>query len=129
MEKFSFLSFCPMAVTQPVPTLLNFSDLTGTGVSTWLRHCALKKVIVVRTCNLRRYKDTLATIGALGREAPGHSLGVLTQLLEGRLSRLHGQIQRLITQGNRSIDKVLGDLYEDLHWLILVAGNIGSKKY
>ena len=72
----------------------------------------------------QRYKDTLATVGALGREAPEHSLGVLVQLLEGRLSRLHGQIQRLITQGSRCIDKVLGDLYEDLHWLVLIAGNV-----
>ena len=69
-----------------------------------------------------RYKDTLATVGALGREAPAHSLGVLSQLIEGRLSRLHGQIQRLISQGAADIDKVLGDLYEDIHWLLLVAG-------
>jgi len=71
-----------------------------------------------------RYKDTLATIGALGREAPSHSLNVVVQLLEGRLSRLHGQIQRLISQGSAVIDKVLSDLYEDLHWLLLVSGNI-----
>jgi hypothetical protein len=71
-----------------------------------------------------RYKDTLATIGALGREAPGHSLSTLSQLLDGRLSRLHGQIQRLISQGDRNIDRPLGDLYEDFHWLLLVAGKL-----
>ena len=70
----------------------------------------------------QKFKETLATIGALGREAPGHSLNVLCQLLDGRLSRLHGHIQRLIGQGNRDIDKALGDLYEDLHWILLVAG-------
>jgi len=72
----------------------------------------------------QRFKDTLATVGALGREAPSHSLNVLVQLLEGRLSRLHGQIQRLISQGQRAIDKMLSDLYEDLHWLLLIAGNV-----
>ena len=43
-------------------------------------------------------QDTLATIGALGREATSHSLPLLAQLIEGRLSRLHGQMQRLISQ-------------------------------
>ncbi len=71
-----------------------------------------------------RYKDTLATIGALGREAPSHSLPLLAGLIEGRLSRLHGQIQRLIGQSSKCIDAVLSDLYEDLHWLLLVAGNV-----
>lgn len=71
-----------------------------------------------------RYKETLATIGALGREAPSHSLPLLSQLLEGRLSRLHGQIQRLVTQGSRFMDKVLNDLYEDIHWVLLIGGNV-----
>ena len=69
-----------------------------------------------------RYKETLATIGALGREAPAHSLPILSKLIENRLSRLHGQIQRLISQGEKFIDKVLSDLYEDIHWLLLIAG-------
>ena len=33
-----------------------------------------------------------------------------------------GQMQRLISTGNRDIDKVLSDLYEDIHWLLLVTG-------
>lgn len=71
-----------------------------------------------------RYKEVLATIGALGREAPGHSVPLLCNLLEGRLSRLHGQIQRLVSNGNLNIDKVLSDLYEDIHWIILISGNV-----
>ena len=71
-----------------------------------------------------RYKEVLATIGALGREAPGHCIPLLCNLLEGRLSRLHGQIQRLVQAGTLLIDKVLSDLYEDIHWILLVAGNI-----
>lgn len=69
-----------------------------------------------------KYKDALAIIGALGREIPGHSLNVLSQLLDSRLSRLHGQLQRLITNLSRNIDKVLADLYEDIHWLLLITG-------
>eukprot|EP00094_Tigriopus_californicus_P000138 TCALIF_00134-PA protein Name:"Similar to xpo4 Exportin-4 (Xenopus laevis)" AED:0.05 eAED:0.05 QI:354/0.88/0.9/1/1/1/10/107/1127 len=71
-----------------------------------------------------RYKETLATIGALGRETAAHSMNILTQLLENRLSRLHGQMQRLISHGSTDIDRVLGDLYEDIHWILLIAGNV-----
>ena len=52
------------------------------------------------------------------------SVPLLCHLLEGRLSRLHGQIQRLVQQGCKEIDKVLGDLYEDIHWLLLISGNV-----
>jgi len=34
-----------------------------------------------------RFKEALSIIGALGREAPPHSLNVMTQLLEGSISR------------------------------------------
>ena len=49
-------------------------------------------------------------------------------LLEDRVTRLHGQLQRtqqqLMASSNPgSVDrKVLDDLYEDIHWLILVSG-------
>ena len=71
-----------------------------------------------------RYKETLATIGALGREAPMHSIQILSQLLETRISRIQGQIQRQIQQGNHTIDKALSNLYEDIHWILLVVGNV-----
>ena len=71
-----------------------------------------------------RYKETLATIGALGREAPAHSIPILSQLLEARVSRLHGQIQRQIQQGSRTIDRALSSLYEDIHWILLIVGNV-----
>lgn len=49
-------------------------------------------------------------------------------LLEDRVTRLHGQLQRhqqqlIASPGSGSVDnKVLDDLYEDIHWLILVTG-------
>ena len=71
-----------------------------------------------------RYKETLATIGALGREAPIHSVPILSQLLESRISRIQGQIQRQIQQGNNILDRALSSLYDDLHWILLVVGNV-----
>ena len=49
-------------------------------------------------------------------------------LLEDRVTRLHGQLQRtqqhlMASPDPGSVDrKVLDDLYEDIHWLILVSG-------
>jgi hypothetical protein len=55
-------------------------------------------------------------------------VSLLFSLLEERVTRLHGQLQRhqqqlLASPGSSSIDnKMLDDLYEDIHWLILVTG-------
>ena len=77
-------------------------------------------------CDRVRYKDTLSVVGALGRECLDQSLPILINLLEGRIGRLHGQIQRIAGQGGRDIDPVLGDLFEDIHWVVLIAGNVLS---
>ncbi|RXM29621.1 Exportin-4 [Acipenser ruthenus] len=79
------------------------------------------------------FSDQLASIGMLGRIAVDHCIPLLTRLylvslLEDRVTRLHGQLQRhqqhlLASPGSGSVDnKVLDDLYEDIHWLILVTG-------
>ena len=73
-----------------------------------------------------RYKDTLSVIGALGRECLDLSLPFLISLLESRISRLHGQIHRVSSQGGREIDPVMSDLFEDIHWIVLITGNILS---
>lgn len=52
----------------------------------------------------------------------------LFSLLEERVTRLHGQLQRhqqqlLASPASSTIDnKMLDDLYEDIHWLVLVTG-------
>ena len=73
-----------------------------------------------------RYKDTLSTVGALGKECLVHSLPLLITLLESRLSRLHQHIQRVSSQGGLKLDQVLSDLLEDIHWILLIAGNVIS---
>ncbi|NXC14061.1 XPO4 protein, partial [Corythaeola cristata] len=75
-----------------------------------------------------QFCDQLASVGMLGRIAAEHCIPLLTSLLEDRVTRLHGQLQRhqqqlLASPSSGSIDnKVLDDLYEDIHWLILVTG-------
>ncbi|MGH0171261.1 UNVERIFIED_CONTAM: hypothetical protein FKN15_060851 [Acipenser sinensis] len=79
------------------------------------------------------FSDQLASIGMLGRIAADHCIPLLTSLLEDRVTRLHGQLQRhqqhlLASPGSGSVEnKVLDDLYEDIHWLILVTEKFKSK--
>ncbi|XP_012735526.1 exportin-4 [Fundulus heteroclitus] len=74
------------------------------------------------------FSDQLSSIGMLGRVAADHCIPLLTSLLEDRVNRLHGQLQRthqhlMASSDPGSVDrKVLDDLYEDIHWLILVSG-------
>ncbi|XP_069058368.1 exportin-4 [Pleurodeles waltl] len=75
------------------------------------------------------FSDQLASVGMLGRIASDHCIPLLISLLEDRVTRLHGQLQRhqqhhlLSSPGSGSSDStVLDDLYEDIHWLILVTG-------
>ncbi|MED6266717.1 Exportin-4 [Characodon lateralis] len=74
------------------------------------------------------FSDQLSSVGVLGRVAADHCIPLLTSLLEDRVNRLHGQLQRtqqhlMASSDLGSVDrKVLDDLYEDIHWLILVSG-------
>lgn len=65
--------------------------------------------------------------GKLGREILGHSLPLLARLLEDRTSRLRAQLSSIVSQpetlkisGNMSLE----NLYEDLHWIILLATHV-----
>jgi hypothetical protein len=54
---------------------------------------------------------------------PAHSLPLLAKLLEDRTNRLQGQLQRMHSQAmNISDTSILDCLFEDLHWLVLIAG-------
>ncbi|XP_021938443.1 exportin-4-like, partial [Zootermopsis nevadensis] len=58
---------------------------------------------------------------------PAHSLPLLAKLLEDRTNRLQGQLQRMHSQAmNISDTSILDCLFEDLHWLILIAGHVIS---
>ncbi|CAG2064734.1 unnamed protein product, partial [Timema podura] len=70
-----------------------------------------------------KFQDQLMTIGVVGRHVPGHSLTILCKLLEERTRRLYGQLQRLHSQAmNISDNSILDCLFEDIHWLVLIAG-------
>ncbi len=84
-----------------------------------------------------RFKDQLCCIGAFGRLAVDHAVPLLSRLLEERVGRLHGQLQR-IHQSQRASSpssrnqsdahahgsSILNAINEDLHWLILIAAHV-----
>ena len=60
-------------------------------------------------------------------QAPEHSVPLLTQLLEDRISRMRAQLTH-IHSNNLTIaqNTQLDQLYEDIHWLLLIAGECGG---
>lgn len=74
-----------------------------------------------------KYKEQLIIIGNLARESPGHSLVILSKLIEQKTRELHVQLQAMYTNGsqlNMSITKAMEILFEDIHWLILISGHV-----
>lgn len=76
-----------------------------------------------------KYKEQLIIIGNVARESPGHSLTILSKLIEEKTRQLHSQLQAMYTNGsqlNMSITKAMEILFEDIHWLLLIAGHVIS---
>ncbi|XP_011307073.1 exportin-4-like [Fopius arisanus] len=72
-----------------------------------------------------KYKEQLQTIGNFGRQVLSHSLPVLSHLLETRTSKLRQQLSQLVGQPKTlNMNANLKELYEDLHWLVLIAGHV-----
>ncbi|XP_063862647.1 exportin-4-like [Scylla paramamosain] len=71
------------------------------------------------------FKEQLVLIGLCGRQAPEYSVPLLTQLLEDRISRMRAQLTHIHTN-NLTIaqNTQLDQLYEDIHWLLLIAGHV-----
>ncbi|KAJ8962026.1 hypothetical protein NQ314_005808 [Rhamnusium bicolor] len=72
-----------------------------------------------------RFKDQLQTIGMFGRIVPGHALPVLFKLLEVRIEKLVNHIQTMQSRAmNISEAVALDNLFEDIHWIILISGHV-----
>ncbi|XP_068202365.1 LOW QUALITY PROTEIN: exportin-4-like [Palaemon carinicauda] len=71
------------------------------------------------------FKDQMVLIGLCGRQAPEHSVPLLTQLLEDRVGRMRTQLTHILSN-NLTIaeNSQLDQLYEDIHWLLLIAGHV-----
>ncbi|XP_056641189.1 exportin-4-like [Diorhabda carinulata] len=72
-----------------------------------------------------KYKEQLQVIGMFGRVVPAHSLSVLYKLLEDRISKFVNHLQTMqIRAMNVAEADTLNNLFEDMHWTILISGHI-----
>lgn len=74
-----------------------------------------------------KFKEQLIIIGSLARENPGHSITILSKLVEEKTRQLHVQFQAMYQNGNQlniSITKAMEILFDDIHWLLLIAGHV-----
>ncbi|XP_029049144.1 exportin-4-like [Osmia bicornis bicornis] len=71
-----------------------------------------------------RFKENLQIIGLFGRQVPHHSLPLLAQLIEDRISKLRENLNMLVGQTESLKNNCMIKLYEDIHWLVLIIGNI-----
>ncbi|XP_031333614.1 exportin-4-like [Photinus pyralis] len=72
-----------------------------------------------------KFKDQLQIIGMFGRMVPLHCLPILFRLLEDRGNKLKSHLQAMQTYTMTLNDsKALDNLFEDIHWIILIAGHI-----
>ncbi|XP_059177669.1 exportin-4-like isoform X2 [Physella acuta] len=78
-----------------------------------------------------KFSDQLCCIGALGRIIPAHTVPLLAKLLEDRVSQISNHLHRyqqqrdMVSSHETTVDlSGLHSLQEDLHWLILVTGNL-----
>lgn len=68
--------------------------------------------------------------GIIARKIPNHTLTLLSHLIETRTTKLRQELSQLtssqggsfVAHGN--MNEALQNLYEDLHWLVLIAGHI-----
>ncbi|XP_060554653.1 exportin-4-like [Ruditapes philippinarum] len=82
-----------------------------------------------------KFADQLVSVGALGRLTIDNSISMITRAMEDRITRLHGQLQRIhqmrMSSGNMNCsfdNSLISVLHEDLHWLVLVTGHLLTEE-
>ncbi|CAH0552668.1 unnamed protein product [Brassicogethes aeneus] len=72
-----------------------------------------------------KYKDNLQVVGQLARYVLDHSLSVLLNVLDTRINKLVNHVQTMQNRAmNISEAASLDNLFEDIHWALLITGNV-----
>ncbi|XP_066590217.1 exportin-4-like isoform X2 [Prorops nasuta] len=71
-----------------------------------------------------RFKDQLQIIGNFGRQILNHSLSLLSRALENKISALVDLFKKAVEQSGNICQNDCVKLYEDIHWLVLLAGHV-----
>uniref|UniRef100_A0A182N2V3 Exportin-4 n=1 Tax=Anopheles dirus TaxID=7168 RepID=A0A182N2V3_9DIPT len=73
-----------------------------------------------------RFKEQLTIMGFFGRQILQHALGLLAKLLEDRTRKLGTHLHMLHASKSLSISDGMNleNLFEDIHWLLLISGHV-----
>jgi hypothetical protein len=94
------------------------------------RDCDINEISENEEKDRDRFKEQLIIIGCIGREVPNHALPILAKLMEDKVRNLGGQLQRIHstlpnpTQMTLADSKILENLFDDLHWTLLISGHV-----
>ncbi|CAD6221300.1 GSCOCG00005136001-RA-CDS [Cotesia congregata] len=89
-----------------------------------------KEITDIEENDRNKYKKQLQTLGVIARKIPNHTLTLLSHLIEIRTTKLRQELSQLTSSQRESfvahgnMNEALQNLYEDLHWLVLIAGHI-----
>ncbi|XP_015117470.1 exportin-4 [Diachasma alloeum] len=117
--------FCQQSSAQIFNVYLKCHLSSPEGTRNSLQHDLNEDIDDSEEDDRAKFKEQLQTIGNFGRQVPSHSLPVLSHLLEIRTSKLRQELSQLVGQPKSlNMNSNLKELYEDLHWLVLIAGHV-----
>ena len=90
----------------------------------WRTISPKEEIVDMQEDDRETYADELSSIGYIAREVAHHSLPLLISLLRERTNQCF-QLLKLIQENPQMVlsnQNLLDGLYEDLHWLTLLAG-------
>ncbi|XP_071566040.1 exportin-4 [Temnothorax nylanderi] len=117
--------FCKQSSIQIFNTYLRCHLSSPEGVRNAGGKSLSEEVADVEDDDKVKFKEQLQIVGNFGRQVPDHSLPLLAQLLEDRIHKLRDNLNNMVEQNESSSRPAsMDELYEDLHWLILITGHV-----
>lgn len=87
----------------------------------------LEEIVELRDTDLEEFDDQLSSIAQLARHVLVDAVPLLDQLLNQRIKALLEHLRVIKEKGPLAVDSIKTEnLYEDLHWLLLIAGYVLS---
>ncbi|XP_008554970.1 exportin-4 [Microplitis demolitor] len=89
-----------------------------------------KEITDIEESDKNKFKKQLQILGLIARKIPNHTLILLSHLIENRTAKLRQELSQLTSSQGGSfvahgtMNEALQNLYEDLHWLVLLAGHV-----
>nr|XP_012135271.1 PREDICTED: exportin-4-like isoform X2 [Megachile rotundata] len=116
--------FCKQSFIQIFDTYLRYRLAPPEGIRNIEEKSLEKEEQDCEESDRIRFKDHLQIMGLIGRQILHHSLPLLAQLIENRISKMRENFNMLVGRTESLENSCMINLYEDIHWLVLIIGNI-----